>query len=239
MFAIVQMLMRVQVLALGEEGAPAAVRVEVSSENDLFLLYTHAVDTASFTALREGQRLTVDFEEYPNILMRSFNNTIKDPHTFLAVFVISRSGAARLDFIQVRAACAWVALALPRGAHVAAGSRVSGGRACCRGRRRTWSSGSWTCSRAPSSARPRRPCGRASRSATMRSRCADSGGGGGRTGGAGARARDGGACAQSRLAVMLARLHDVSSLVKLKNPSLLLHLEAKSAPERASLRSRR
>jgi hypothetical protein len=43
----------------------------------------------------------VDFAEYPAVLLRMLNHCIKEPHSYLAVFVMHRNGEARLDFIQV------------------------------------------------------------------------------------------------------------------------------------------
>ena len=41
----------------------------------------------------------VDFNEYPYILMKMAQSCIKEPHAFLAVFVMERDGRAKLDFI--------------------------------------------------------------------------------------------------------------------------------------------
>ncbi len=42
----------------------------------------------------------IDFGEYPSILLKMVNSCIKEPHAFLAVFIMSRDGSAKLDFIQ-------------------------------------------------------------------------------------------------------------------------------------------
>jgi len=42
----------------------------------------------------------IDFAEYANVLCRVLNQAIKDPHTYLAVFVMHREGHARLDIIE-------------------------------------------------------------------------------------------------------------------------------------------
>ena len=42
----------------------------------------------------------VDFASYPSVLASSRANAIKEPHTFLAVFIMNREGQGRLDFIQ-------------------------------------------------------------------------------------------------------------------------------------------
>lgn len=89
-----------KVCVLGETNAPQAVKVELSSESDLFFHYTHIVDEKAFRTMRDEQRLMVDFGTYAEVLATSFTNSIKEPHTFLAVFIMNRDGQARLDFIQ-------------------------------------------------------------------------------------------------------------------------------------------
>ena len=42
----------------------------------------------------------VNFPEYANILIKMVNSCIKEPHSFLAVFLMNRDGSAKLDFIQ-------------------------------------------------------------------------------------------------------------------------------------------
>ena len=42
----------------------------------------------------------IEFPEYTNILIKMINSCIKEPHSFLAVFLMSRDGSAKLDFIQ-------------------------------------------------------------------------------------------------------------------------------------------
>ena len=49
---------------------------------------------------QETQKLMVDFNEYPTVLMRMLNACIKEPDTHLAVFVMQNDGSARMDFIQ-------------------------------------------------------------------------------------------------------------------------------------------
>jgi hypothetical protein len=50
--------------------------------------------------MQEQQKLMVDFADYHNILMKMLNQCIKEPHSYLAVFIMCRDGSAKLDFIQ-------------------------------------------------------------------------------------------------------------------------------------------
>ena len=84
----------------GEASLPTMIKVELSSESDLFFHYSHVLDERSFKTVREEQRLMIEFSDYANVLARSLNQAIKEPQTHLAVFIMNRDGQARLDFIQ-------------------------------------------------------------------------------------------------------------------------------------------
>ena len=84
----------------GDAAAPTAVKVELTSETDLFFHYSHVLDERAFKAVREEQRLMIEFSDYANVLARSLNQAIKEPQTHLAVYIMNRDGQARLDFIQ-------------------------------------------------------------------------------------------------------------------------------------------
>ncbi|CDJ42261.1 hypothetical protein, conserved [Eimeria tenella] len=91
---------RVKVLILGEEAHPREVRIEASSENDLFFHYTHVADEKSFRQMQQSQKLMIEFADYSQVLMKMLNSCIREPHSFLAVFVMETTGKGRLDFIQ-------------------------------------------------------------------------------------------------------------------------------------------
>eukprot|EP00511_Aplanochytrium_stocchinoi_P004054 CAMPEP_0204837724 /NCGR_PEP_ID=MMETSP1346-20131115/28788_1 /ASSEMBLY_ACC=CAM_ASM_000771 /TAXON_ID=215587 /ORGANISM="Aplanochytrium stocchinoi, Strain GSBS06" /LENGTH=240 /DNA_ID=CAMNT_0051973353 /DNA_START=108 /DNA_END=830 /DNA_ORIENTATION=+ len=91
---------KVKMLVTGKDSSPESVKIELSSECDLFFHFTHVVDEVGFRIMQQQQKLMIDFVEYPKVLIRMLNNCIKEPHSHLAVFVIQRSGHSRLDFIK-------------------------------------------------------------------------------------------------------------------------------------------
>jgi hypothetical protein len=91
---------RCKILALGDDQRPQHCRIELTSENDLFFHYTHSVDEHCFRSMQERQKLMIDFPDYVSVIVKMLNNCIKEPHSYLAVFVMQRDGHARLDFIQ-------------------------------------------------------------------------------------------------------------------------------------------
>ena len=91
---------KTKVLVLGEDSSPRHIKVELTSENDLFFHYIHSMDETGFRRMQESQKLMIEFSELGTILVRMLNACIKEPHSFLAVFIMHRDGRARLDFIQ-------------------------------------------------------------------------------------------------------------------------------------------
>lgn len=183
----------------GDEDLPQSVRVELSSENDLFFHYMHFLDEAGFRTVQEQQKLMVDFADYTNVLISMLNNAIKNPHTHLAVFVMQRDGLARLDFIQNME---YKFLELLSVNFVRSPDEVVRQQICFRYN--------------AMKVRPRRSRAPGTRTAALPAPTSP-------TDPALPRA-----AVQSRLAVMQARLQDVNNLVKIKNPSLLLQLQQKS-----------
>ena len=89
-----------KLLLLGDEASPSAIRMELTSENDLFFNYTHTLEPDGFRTVQEAQKLMVEFGEYPSVLTRMLDTCIREPHSHLAVFVMQRGGRGHLDFIQ-------------------------------------------------------------------------------------------------------------------------------------------
>ena len=73
---------------LGEDQNPEQIRVELCSENDMFFHYAHNIDENSFKAVQEAQKLMIEYPDYPNVLVKMLNSCIKEPHSFLAVFIM-------------------------------------------------------------------------------------------------------------------------------------------------------
>merc|ERR1719436_1245076 len=91
---------RCKILALGDEQRPQHCRIELTSESDLFFHYSHSVDEVGFRSMQERQKLMIDFPEYVSVVVKMLNNCIREPHSYLAVFVMQRDGRARLEDIN-------------------------------------------------------------------------------------------------------------------------------------------
>ena len=187
---------QVKLLLLGDEASPSAIRMELTSENDLFFNYTHTLEPDGFRTVQEAQKLMVEFGEYPSVLTRMLDTCIREPHSHLAVFVMQRGGKGHLDFIQNMEykfvellSCSFVASGTSR----QLSRYVPIGRPPSRLAHQT-----------PPDVTPRM----CADDETVRQSIAFRYN-----------------AVKSRLALMQARLQDINALVKIKNPSLLLQLQ--------------
>eukprot|EP00756_Hemistasia_phaeocysticola_P065307 Hpha_TRINITY_DN8469_c0_g1::TRINITY_DN8469_c0_g1_i1::g.34668::m.34668 len=92
---------KVKVLTLGEDTPEGlSMRVELSSESDLFFHYSCNLGTGEYLQLRDEQKLMCDFRDFGPTLLKMLNKCIKEPQSYLAVFILQRDGNAVLEFIQ-------------------------------------------------------------------------------------------------------------------------------------------
>ena len=91
---------KVKILVLGDDDHILGIRIELSSEADLFFHYMHIVDEERFNNIKSIQSLMVDFNDYANIFIKMINNCIREPHIFLAILTITNDIDAKLDLIQ-------------------------------------------------------------------------------------------------------------------------------------------
>ena len=87
-------------LLAGTEQEPNVIRIELSSEADLFFHYAHIIDEASFRKIQDQQKLMINFPDYSNVLIRMLNACIREPSSNMAIFLMHGDNDARLDFIQ-------------------------------------------------------------------------------------------------------------------------------------------
>jgi len=92
--------LRSKILIKEENNIPTQIRIELSSQNDLFFHFTSNIDEETYKVMKEKQKLTVDYDGFTNLLKKLFNNCINEPQSFIAVFIMQKEGTARLDFIQ-------------------------------------------------------------------------------------------------------------------------------------------
>lgn len=91
---------RCKILIQGEAHAPDHIRMELTTENNLFFHYVHALTPETFAKVQKRQNLRSTYKDYSEILMKMITSCIKEPHSFVAIFITTRAGTGRLDFVQ-------------------------------------------------------------------------------------------------------------------------------------------
>ena len=89
-----------KILYQGKEKEPSKVRIELSCENDLFFHFTSDVNENVYKKMKEKQNLTTEFKDYIPLLIRLFDDCINQPQVYIAVFIMKKKGAARLEIVK-------------------------------------------------------------------------------------------------------------------------------------------
>lgn len=94
-------LLRCRVLVLAPGTPDAEVRIELTSERDLFFLYSSDLDAEGFWRVAEQQRLELQFDALPAFVGQLLDScSLRPPRTHRAALSLRRGGAARLDFLE-------------------------------------------------------------------------------------------------------------------------------------------
>lgn len=81
-------------------GTMTTLRIELSSEADLFFHYTCVINHIGFLQLREDQKLMCEFRDFSVTTMKMFNRCIKEPKQYLAILLLQPNGEACLQLVQ-------------------------------------------------------------------------------------------------------------------------------------------
>lgn len=68
--------LKVRVLVLGENKNLSQIRIELSSENDLFFHFIHSLDAVSYQKIKEEQKLNCKFIDYPAVVVKNFDQCV-------------------------------------------------------------------------------------------------------------------------------------------------------------------
>uniref|UniRef100_A0A7S1KQ64 Spindle assembly abnormal protein 6 N-terminal domain-containing protein n=1 Tax=Percolomonas cosmopolitus TaxID=63605 RepID=A0A7S1KQ64_9EUKA len=78
----------------------ANIRIELSSESDLFLHYTFNLNPEDYDDLRREQKLMIEFDMFPRVLSKMLQACVKEPESFLTIFHMDNTGTGVLNFVQ-------------------------------------------------------------------------------------------------------------------------------------------
>ena len=87
-------------LQSSSEAPPNHIKIELSSENDLFFHFTSIVDEEIFKVMKDKQGLTIDYSQFTSLLEKLCNFCSNDPDNYIASFIMKKQGAATLEIIR-------------------------------------------------------------------------------------------------------------------------------------------
>ncbi|CAK84227.1 unnamed protein product (macronuclear) [Paramecium tetraurelia] len=91
---------RLRVLQLVTIFNPQSIKIEISSEKDLFFLFHHEATVNGFTQIKALQNLQMPFKDYAQITIIRSNKIIMDVIRYGAIFQVMLDGSARLEINQ-------------------------------------------------------------------------------------------------------------------------------------------
>lgn len=92
--------LRVKVLSSGEDRNLASMRLEITTESDIFFHYTCIVNDQGFLRLRDDQNLVCEFPEFLMTLLKMMNRCIREPGRFIGALLLGSDGSANLEFVE-------------------------------------------------------------------------------------------------------------------------------------------
>ncbi|KAL4504476.1 hypothetical protein ABPG72_009922 [Tetrahymena utriculariae] len=94
--------LRTRIFILGDEKNPQFLKIEVSSDNDIFFHFVHKADQNNYKQIKAEQNLNLEFNEYPAICIKCFNKVEKatNHNQYNAIFTIMDNGSGRLEINQ-------------------------------------------------------------------------------------------------------------------------------------------
>jgi len=85
--------LRVKILVQGDDNNPKQVRIEVTSDSDLFFFFHHWATPSNFNEIKESQKLQISFREYPAVCIKSLNKCESEKHSLVFTIRDDNSGA--------------------------------------------------------------------------------------------------------------------------------------------------
>ena len=89
-----------KILIKGDFNDPISIKVELTCDKDLFFFYTSVVDKKIFNEIKTTQKLTCKYKDYGHMLIKYFEDCIKLPKSFMAIFYPKKGNTASMEFIE-------------------------------------------------------------------------------------------------------------------------------------------
>ena len=76
------------------------VKIEIANDKDLFFYYSCEIDSTLFDEIKENQKLTCNFNDFPELLIKYFDFCIKEQKSYLAVMNIKSDKKAVMELLE-------------------------------------------------------------------------------------------------------------------------------------------
>ncbi|KAM3144883.1 hypothetical protein pb186bvf_002899 [Paramecium bursaria] len=91
---------RVRIMILGSPKDITQITLELSSENDLFFYYFHTVDRENFQNVKNQQQLSVEFQNYPDVCIKTFKRCQNEQQQFAPVLTLMSNSRGKVQILQ-------------------------------------------------------------------------------------------------------------------------------------------
>eukprot|EP00347_Sterkiella_histriomuscorum_P007159 403350037 len=93
--------LKLKVMILGDERQPINIKMEMTSESDIFFLYKNITNEDKFRVIQEQQALSLEFTDFSAMLMKILQNCQKPQTTFITIFTLdNEEKKGYLEFYQ-------------------------------------------------------------------------------------------------------------------------------------------
>ena len=76
------------------------IKIELSSENDIYFHFTNVIDEKKFQIIKKEQNLNINFSEFCQLLEKMCENCREYPNEYICFFILNKQGNSMLKFIK-------------------------------------------------------------------------------------------------------------------------------------------
>ena len=76
------------------------IKIEIANDKDLFFYYSSEINPQLFEQIKKDQKLTCNFTNFSNLLIKYLDFCIKDQKAYLAVFNIKSDKKAKMELLE-------------------------------------------------------------------------------------------------------------------------------------------
>ena len=89
-----------KILMTDEMSEKIDIKIEIANDNDLLFYYTADITTEIFEKLKEEQKLTCNFTNFSDLLIKNFDLCINNKKTYLAVLNVQKNKNAIMELME-------------------------------------------------------------------------------------------------------------------------------------------